>query len=255
MIVKIVADIHGNIDDLVKQLEPEDILILLGDHLNLVDFDNFGGIMAEILSKEAVKEVLSELAQGKVTQARQIVKRFFASDGQAAKKMALRIQESYRELEARIPCKSYVLFGNVDVPRYLLQVTNEQFRLVHGEVINIGQQRFGFISGVPPYPWSTGLPGEIKLEDYKDKLNNLTDVDVLCVHFPPAVPSLTFDTVAQRDEKGSQDLLDYIETNQPQCVYFGHVHNPLHKSAQVGKSRLINVGHFRKEKQIFSHLI
>ena len=68
---------------------------------------------------------------------------------------------------------------------------------------------------------------------------------MLCAHIPPAVPDLLFDTVARRMERGSQALLDAMQTTQPRYALFGHVHQPLASRIRIGRTECVNVGHFR----------
>jgi Icc-related predicted phosphoesterase len=70
-------------------------------------------------------------------------------------------------------------------------------------------------------------------------------VDVLCSHIPPDVPELLFDTVANRVERGSAALLDAIHRTSPRYLLFGHVHQPLAARLTIGRTRCVNVGHFR----------
>ena len=85
------------------------------------------------------------------------------------------------------------------------------------------------------------------------KVQALPEVDVLCSHIPPAVPELCWDTLAKRQEQGSEDLLEYIEDVQPRRHYFGHVHQPLVSSMSIGRTECINVGYFRATKRAFPH--
>ena len=71
------------------------------------------------------------------------------------------------------------------------------------------------------------------------------EVDVLWAHIPPAVPELLFDTVAQRMERGSDELLAAIQRTQPRYALFGHVHQPLASRIRIGDTECVNVGHFR----------
>jgi Icc-related predicted phosphoesterase len=59
------------------------------------------------------------------------------------------------------------------------------------------------------------------------------------------VPELLFDTVARRMERGSQALLEVIQATQPRYVLFGHVHQPLASRVTIGRTKCVNVGHFR----------
>jgi Icc-related predicted phosphoesterase len=89
----------------------------------------------------------------------------------------------------------------------------------------------------------------------KAKVEALGEVDILCSHIPPAVPELCFDTLANKAERGSEDILHYIEDVQPRRAYFGHVHQPLISSMYIGATRCINVGYFRSTRRAFPHVV
>jgi Icc-related predicted phosphoesterase len=88
-------------------------------------------------------------------------------------------------------------------------------------------------------------PNEIADEVFAAKVEAVGAVDVLCSHIPPDIPELLFDTVAERMERGSQALLDAVRRTQPRYLLFGHVHQPLVTTVEVGRTRCVNVGHFR----------
>jgi len=98
-----------------------------------------------------------------------------------------------------------------------------------------------------------GLPGEMNIEEYDRRVRDLGPVEVLCTHYPPAVPALTFDTCADRDEAGSASLLEYIEEHSPTYHYFGHVHHPRVTSERLGSTCLVNVGFFREHRTAVVH--
>lgn len=74
---------------------------------------------------------------------------------------------------------------------------------------------------------------------------------MLFTHIPPAVPQLTYDTVARRFEVGSGAILEYLKEYAPALHLFGHVHQPLRARARLGKTECMNVGHFHGRKLPF----
>jgi Icc-related predicted phosphoesterase len=124
-------------------------------------------------------------------------------------------------------------------------------RLVDGDVAVLEGERFGFVGGALPTPLH--VAGEITEDEMRAKVEALGEVDVLCSHIPPAVPELCYDTLAGKSEKGSVDLLRYIEDVQPRKAYFGHVHQPLLSSLHIGRTQCINVGYFRATKRAWPH--
>jgi Icc-related predicted phosphoesterase len=94
-------------------------------------------------------------------------------------------------------------------------------------------------------------PYEITDEDYADKVAALGAVDVLMTHIPPALPTLTYDVVARRFERGSSALLEYVRDVQPRLHLFGHVHQPLSARTRLGRTECVNVGHFNATRRPF----
>jgi Icc-related predicted phosphoesterase len=122
---------------------------------------------------------------------------------------------------------------------------------VDGRVVEIDGERFGFVGGALPTPF--GAAGEVTDSDMAVSIDGLGQVDVLCSHIPPAVPELCFDTLAGRQERGSDHLLEYIRDIGPRVAYFGHVHQPLVSSMYVGRTLCVNVGYFRATKKPWIH--
>ncbi|MEA2486413.1 MAG: hypothetical protein QOF16_67, partial [Actinomycetota bacterium] len=123
--------------------------------------------------------------------------------------------------------------------------------MVDGKVLDIEGERFGFVGGALPTPLH--VAGEVTEEEMRTKVESLDAVDVLCSHIPPAVPELCFDTLAGKAERGSDDLLAYIEDVQPRRAYFGHVHQPLVSAMHIGRTLCVNVGYFRGTCRAFPH--
>ena len=47
----IVADVHGAYDRLSDFMREDDVLISLGDHLNVIDYKNLTGLLAEFVTR------------------------------------------------------------------------------------------------------------------------------------------------------------------------------------------------------------
>ena len=251
MLVKIAADIHGEVDALIDQLDPKDTLILLGDYINLLDFSTFDGILAQIVSKEEIKQVLDAIARGDMKQAKILADECMGKSGAKQEQIQSLLQESYLDLFNRIPCRTYLLYGNLDQPGLLQKSLPDHCIMLDGEVRKIGGKRFGFLSGSTPSKWTFGLPGEVPVEIFRERLEGMKDVDILCAHYPPAIRSLTYDVRAKRDEQGSEEITEWIRKVQPSYVFFGHVHNPLRHRLVLDNTILINTGYFRRQKKIY----
>jgi Icc-related predicted phosphoesterase len=112
--------------------------------------------------------------------------------------------------------------------------------------------RIGFVGGGLPRGARPHL-SEVSEGEFATKVARLPRVDVLCSHMPPRIDDLCFDVVAGRPEPGSQALLDYVEEQEPDYLYFGHVHQPRVSRMRIGRTRLVNVGHFRATGRMLQH--
>jgi Icc-related predicted phosphoesterase len=180
-------------------------------------------------------------AEGKFAESRQVLARI--ADGREDELRAelfQRIDAAHEAFCTRIPDNVVVTYGNVDVPDLMRKYLAPGVRFVDAEVVDIGGVRFGFVGGGLP---KVGIPGEVPLDVYTEKVSALGPADVLCAHVPPAIDDLTFDVKANFNEPGSTALLEYISEHEPSHVYFGHVHQPRQARMRMGSSVLVNVGH------------
>jgi Icc-related predicted phosphoesterase len=254
MSIFVVSDLHAATDDLKKAIPEGATLLLLGDLLNLLDYIGMTGILIEVFSPEAVTEVSALRAAGDYEGARRAMHaRSAGREDEIRSEIGRRVREQYEEVFAALPDPTYLILGNVDNPPLAHSFASERPG-VHepdGTVLTLEGERFGFVGGALPTPLN--VAGEITEDEMRTKVEGLGDVDVLCSHIPPAIPELCFDTLAGRSERGSEDLLRYIEDVQPRRAYFGHVHQPLTSAMRVGRTLCVNVGYFRATKRAFPH--
>ncbi len=246
MAVKVISDIHGAYSFLRRQLEPGDVAVLLGDYLNLIDFRTLEGILAQVYSREEVVKALGIIANKDKDYARRRIREVVGGTPEKSQRVRELVIENYREFFASIPCKCFMLYGNTDSPEAMRSLAGSTAELVEAGVVTVEGQRFGMVSGAPHGPWNVGLPGEMTTERYDSLVASLGPTDVLCTHYPPAIADLTWDTLADRDEVGSEATLRYIEEHSPAYHYFGHVHNPRASRIAHGSTRVVNVGFFRE---------
>jgi len=254
MAIYVVSDLHGAADDLKKSVPEGSTLLLLGDLLNLLDYTTMTGILTEVFSVEAVREVSDLRAQGRVEEARDAMRR--RSEGredEIRRDIGRRIIEQYTEVFAALPDPTYLILGNVDNPAIASSFIDATDAVIDAEssVVALEGERFGFVGGALPSPLN--VPGEISEEEMSRRLGSLGEVDILCTHIPPAVDELCFDTLAGHRERGSNDILRYIEDVQPNRAYFGHVHQPLVSVMHIGRTMCVNVGYFRATRRAFPH--
>lgn len=251
MTIKIASDIHGAFDELHGLLSPGDTAILLGDYLDVIDYDDLTGMIAEFVPISVIQNVLDLIQAKRMKEAKAIMDEYAVNQVQLFKRIAQLAHDRYERFFAGMPCRAYLIWGNVDFPDVLKQHLYDNTILVENSVLKLEGRKCGFVSGSPYMRYSFGMPGELTREEYRNRLYSLGPVDHLFVHPPPAIEDLTSDTVAGRDEEGSVDLLAYIEAYKPKTVHFGHVHNPrVSRMTHDGTTELINVGHFRKTQTL-----
>lgn len=249
----VISDLHGAIDALRKEVPEGSTLLLLGDLLNVVDYFEMSGILVEIFGPDAVREVSELRLQGRLEEARAVMwERTEGKQEEIRASFGALAAQQYDAMFSTLPSQTYMILGNVDIPRMANAMAAEAgIARPDGTVVEIGDSRIGFVGGALPTPLN--VAGEITEEEMRRKIEGLGPCDVLCSHIPPAIPELTYDTLARRHEQGSEDLLKYIEEVQPRVHYFGHVHQPLVSALTVGRTRCINVGYFRSTKRAFPH--
>jgi Icc-related predicted phosphoesterase len=252
MRIKVIADVHGDLDVVLKEAARCDVLLLLGDLINVIDYSNAGGILAEVYGSDTVRAWSRMRAAGRFEESRAILRE--ASRGREQEFRALmfkRIDENTREFCEQLPDNVVVTYGNVDVPDLVRKYLPPTVRFVEAEVLTFDGIRFGFVGGGLP---KVGIPGEVALDAYAERVASLGPVDVLCAHVPPAVEDLTFDVVADYNEPGSEALLAYLHEYQPTHMYYGHVHQPRVGDATIGDTHVVNIGaHYRATGCAWDH--
>jgi Icc-related predicted phosphoesterase len=245
MRVHVVSDVHGHSDALRRAGDGADALICLGDLLSFIDYaDHTRGIFAELFGAEAAREFIELRTAQQFDEARAMSARLRASlDGDPAAILEAAVNRQYAELFSAMPVPAFITYGNVDIPPLWPAHLRPGQRILDGERAEIGGLTFGFVGGGLRSPYRT--PYEIEDEAYAAKVEAVGAVDVLCAHIPPDIPELLYDTVAERMERGSTALLAAIRRTRPRYALFGHVHQPLVASLTIGRTRCVNVGHFR----------
>lgn len=253
MAVKVISDVHGEYSAIGDQLTAGDTAVFLGDYLNLIDFRTIGGILAEVYSREEIIMALGELAKGRRELARRSIREIAGANPEKFRRVHELIVESYESFFSSIPCDCFLIYGNTDDPALMREIAAGSVEVIESGVFAVDGQRFGFVSGTPHGPWTVGLPGEMEPDAYRALVEDLGPCDVLCTHCPPAIPELTWDRLADRDELGSSALVEYLDEHGPALHYFGHVHNPRVSRATRGRTTCINAGFFREHQTALVH--
>jgi Icc-related predicted phosphoesterase len=254
MAIYVVSDLHGAADGLKKAVPEGSTLLLLGDLLNFLDYTDHSGILADVFGIDEVKKVSALRAQGRVEDAKRLMQQRAAGrEDEIRTQIGTKVLEQYDAVFSALPDPTYLILGNVDNPAIAQNFVENTPAAHHADkqILTLNGERFGFIGGALPSPLN--VAGEITEEEMAAKVEGLGEVDVLCSHIPPAVPELCFDTLAHFKERGSKDLLRYIEDVQPRRAYFGHVHQPLVSAMHVGRTLCVNVGYFRATRRAFPH--
>lgn len=244
MRINIVSDVHYRVDGLAAAGRDCDAFICLGDLILFLDYDDpRHGIFADTFGEDNARRYIDLRYRRRFDEARAFSRELWEAIG--AEPWAViseQVAKQYSELFDQMPA-GFLTYGNVDVPALWQDHARPDHTVVDGEAVMIGGARFGFLGGGLQTPMRT--PFEISDEEYAAKVAALGTVDVVCSHIPPAVPETTYDVVARRMERGSEVLLEYIRDVQPRYVFHGHVHQPLAPRVSIGRTQVINVGHFR----------
>ena len=252
--VHVAADVHGAHDALRKAVAEGSVLVLLGDLVNFIDYTQMSGILTEVFPREDVERVVELRTAGRVLEARDVMRRRAAGrESEIRAAIGERAAAQYEAVVSALPEATHLVPGNVDNPAVLAELAARapHVQLPDGRVVEIEGERFAFVGGALPTP--LGVAGEVSEEEMAAKVAALGDADVICSHIPPAVPELCFDTRAGKSERGSPDILRYIEDVQPRRAYFGHVHQPLVSALHIGRTLCVNVGYFRATGRTFPH--
>lgn len=255
-----VSDVHGNSAALAKAADGADALVVLGDLIDFVDYDDHsGGILGQVFGPAAVARFAQLRVGGAPGELNGFASSLWAGLADARGTLEDAVREQYRRLFGTLATTGvpiYITPGNVDLPHLWPEFLTDGVRMLDGEVVEIGGLRFGFVGGLPLPPWMTtpprGGPWRPYLranDEFEQACAALVGVDVLCSHVPPAVPELAYDVRSRRAESGSAALLGIIAKERPRASVFGHVHQPLAARARVGVTECVNVGHFRRSER------
>jgi Icc-related predicted phosphoesterase len=252
MRVHVVSDVHGAADALARAGDGADVLIVLGDLVDFVDYrDPAGGILGRVFGPEVSTEFARLRTAGGRDALVAYIRDAWSRVPDAAAVLEDAVREQYDRLFGAVTAPTYAIPGNVDMPRLWPRYARPGLTLADGQVLEIGDLRFGFVGGAPlppgleprrSGPWT---PYVLSAVEFAAAVKALDRVDVLCSHVPPAVPELAFDVVTRRPEASSAALLDVVHRDRPRAALFGHVHQPLAPRVRVGRTECVNVGHFR----------
>jgi uncharacterized protein len=110
----------------------------------------------------------------------------------------------------------------------------------HRQIRRLGKTHWAGLGYSNPTPFDT--PGEYTEEQIAEALeafNGLSPL-YLVVHFPPHGTKL--DEFAPGRHAGSPALRRWVEREQPEMLFCGHIHEGAGKSDSIGRTQCFNVG-------------
>ena len=99
------SDIHGEYGAMRSQLRPDDVAVLLGDYLNLIDFRTLDGILSQVYSRNEIATALALMSTGDKDRPRRQIRDEIGGTPEKSERVRAMIAESYIEFFASIPCK------------------------------------------------------------------------------------------------------------------------------------------------------
>ena len=110
----------------------------------------------------------------------------------------------------------------------------------HKQIRQLGSSYFGGLGYSNPTPFNT--PGEYTEEQLAAALDAFRNHSplYLVVHAPPYGSKL--DEFAPGKHAGSHAVREWVEREQPEMLFCGHIHECGGKSDQIGRTRCFNVG-------------
>ncbi len=262
MLVSVVADVHGNYDDLARAGEDADHLLILGDLLDYVDYhDPAGGILGAVFGADRVRPFTTMRTRGDFAGLHAYNQQLWSTVADPARTITDIVADRYQRVVEMLPENALVMLGNVDVAEVWAAVAPPRLQALDGTARTLGGHTFGFIGGgsgrpgavmrAGGSPWQPFVRSAADFEQAVQSVRQLGPVDVLCSHIPPKLGMLRYDTVPARLEMYGPGLLEYIDTEQPAYALSGHVHQPLTRRLRRGRTECINVGHFQRSARPF----
>lgn len=261
MRISFVSDVHGNIDGLAAVARDAEMLVVLGDLLDYVDYhDPSAGILGEVFGEHRVREFTVLRSAGDFPALHRLNTELWATVADPVGTLEAVVERRYRQVLQALSLAAtapLLILGNTDVADSWRRVAQDSIPDLDGRVVELAGRRLGFVSGGASSlagrpatdsskPWR---PLVRPIEDYLASVAAIGAVDVLCSHLPPRLAAVRYDTVPARLEMFGPGLLESIDTHRPLLSVFGHVHQPLTDRLRRGRTECVNVGHFARRPQ------
>jgi len=240
-----ISDVHHGLDSLENLPSGKGPLVILGDLINWIDYRNGDGIAKDVFGEESVAKLVELRKKHDFTRRKELWNELFQKDRELKqKKIEESIYRQYSEVFDKV--KNFEVFlipGNVDSLKILEETKTNNVTNIDGEILDYKGFKIGFAGGGVPTP--INARGEIPEEEFKSKLENLGDIDIICSHAPPYVDELITDVITNKKEQGWKSLKKFIQDKEPKFSIFGDVHQPKAYEWKIGLTKCINVGYFR----------
>jgi Icc-related predicted phosphoesterase len=253
--LQFVSDVHGNISALREVARRADQLVVLGDLIDYVDYqDAAGGILGRIFGARRVQPFLDLRLAGDFRRLRRLNHELWASIPDPMGTLTEVVAGLYRDVLAAVGPDALLTLGNVDVAELWDEVAGAELPYLDGRVVELAGYRLGFVAGGasrrigsvlggPPTVWRPFIRSR---DDYRAAVETLGPVDILCSHVPPAIALLRYDVLPGRMEMCGPGLVELIDDQGPLWALHGHVHQPIARRLRRGRTECVNVGHFQR---------
>ncbi len=144
-------------------------------------------------------------------------------------------------LLARRAERMYVIPGNHESERDTEELCRRfGLRHFHGGTIEVGGYHVAALGYSGPTPFNT--PGEYTEAELAERLSKFAGLNpmVLICHCPPLETPL--DQIRPSLHAGSRSVREFIEKEQPQYFFCGHIHEAEGVSTRLGATQAFNVG-------------
>lgn len=244
-----ISDVHHGLSGLREIPTDKGPLVILGDLINWIDYRDGSGIARDVFGDSNIDKLITYRKNHDFSRRKDLWRELFSDDPEKKKlqieeAIGLQYQEVFRELANH---EVWIIPGNVDSISVMENLAGDNIKLVDTKTIEHEGYRFGFAGGGVPTPIKAR--GELTEEEFDQKLNSLSKVDIICTHAPPLVDELVTDVITNKIEQGWSSLLKFIQINKPIISLFGDVHQPKATSWLIGETKCINVGYNRASKQ------
>ena len=174
-----ISDVHHGLDSLENLPSGKGPLVILGDLINWIDYRNGDGIAKDVFGEESVTKLVELRKKHDFTRRKELWNELFSKDREVKQtKIEESIYRQYREVFDKI--KNFEVFlipGNVDSLKILEETKTNNVTNIDGEILDYKGFKIGFAGGGVPTP--INARGEIPEEEFKSKLENLGDIDII----------------------------------------------------------------------------